>query len=103
VIALWYRNNRRPAMDPPSTFTTERLLLRPWRAEDRDAFARMNADPLVMRFMSALLSREESDALVDRIEEYFRERGYGPYALEVRENGAFIGYTGLYAPTFSAA
>ncbi|WP_228370731.1 GNAT family N-acetyltransferase [Candidatus Korobacter versatilis] len=89
-------------MNPRVILTTERLVLRHWRSEDREPFARMNADPIVMRFMPAVLSREESDALVDRIEEHFRQRGHGPYAVELRENGTFIGYTGLYVPTFTA-
>jgi len=33
----------------------------------------MNADPRVMEFMPSLLSREESDALIDHIESHFRE------------------------------
>ena len=47
---------------------TDRLLLRSWRPDDRQAFARMNADPEVMEFFVAPLTREESDAFVDRIE-----------------------------------
>ena len=42
---------------------TERLILRQWRDSDREAFARMNADPRVMEFMPSVLSKEESDAL----------------------------------------
>ena len=51
---------------------TDRLLLRSWRPDDRQAFARMNADPEVMEFFVAPLTREESDAFVDRIEAGFR-------------------------------
>jgi RimJ/RimL family protein N-acetyltransferase len=36
-------------MDIP-TLTTERLVLRPFRSEDLDAHAAMNADPKVMQF-----------------------------------------------------
>jgi RimJ/RimL family protein N-acetyltransferase len=53
---------------------TDRLLLRSWRPDDRQAFARMNADPEVMEFFVAPLTREESDAFVDRIEAGFVER-----------------------------
>ena len=82
------------------TLTTERLLLRRWRDADREPFARMNADPLVMRFMPSLLTREESYSLVDRINDHFDQHGYGPFALEFE--GRFIGYTGLWTPTFEA-
>lgn len=79
---------------------TERLVLRRWRHSDREPFARMNADPRVMQYMPAVLSREESNALVDRVEEHFEQHGFGPYALEF--DGQFIGYTGLWTPTFEA-
>jgi RimJ/RimL family protein N-acetyltransferase len=43
------------------------LLLRQWRESDLEPFARLNADPEVMRHFPALLSREQSDAMVDRL------------------------------------
>jgi RimJ/RimL family protein N-acetyltransferase len=81
---------------------TERLIMRRWRHEDREPFAALNADPQVMEFFPAPLTRAESDALVDRIEQRFDELGYGLWALEVRETGAFIGFTGLVLQTFPA-
>src|SRR3954470_20879220 len=42
-----------PDAPPPPSVGTERLLLRPWRpAEALDAFAALNADPEVMRFVA---------------------------------------------------
>jgi RimJ/RimL family protein N-acetyltransferase len=81
---------------------TDRLLLRPWRPDDRRAFARMNADPDVMEFFVAPLTREESDALVDRIEAGFAEHGFGVWAVEELSTGEFIGFTGLMHQTFEA-
>ena len=46
-------------------------------------------------YFPATLSRQESDALVDRIEARFEAHGYGLWALEVRDTGEFIGFTGL--------
>jgi RimJ/RimL family protein N-acetyltransferase len=80
----------------------ERLLLRAWRAGDREPFARMNADPPVMEFFPAPLSRAESDALADRIEAHFAKHGFGLYAAELEAKGAFIGFIGLNVPTFEA-
>ena len=74
---------------------TDRLILREWRESDREAFARMNADPRVMEFYPATLSREQSDRMVDRIQAEIRERGFGYWALELGESGRFIGYTGI--------
>lgn len=81
---------------------TERLLLRRWREEDRPPFAALNADPEVMEFFPAPLDREESEALVERIEVGFERHGFGLWALELRASGAFIGFTGLAAPPFQA-
>ncbi len=81
---------------------TERLLLRRWREADREPFARMNADPHVMEYFPAPLTRAESDALVDRIEAHFADRGWGPYAAELRATGAFVGFIGLSVPVFRA-
>jgi RimJ/RimL family protein N-acetyltransferase len=82
---------------------TERLILRHWRESDREPFARMNADPRVMEFFPAVLSRAESDALVDRIGAHFAEHGFGLFAAELRAAHHFIGYIGLAVPAFDAA
>jgi RimJ/RimL family protein N-acetyltransferase len=81
---------------------TERLVMRRWREEDRAPFAAMNADPEVMEHFPARLTRAESDGLVDRIEAQFDRLGYSLWALEVRESGEFIGFTGLALQTFEA-
>ena len=82
--------------------TTGRLLLRGWRDEDRPPFARLNADPQVMEHFPAPLGRSESDAFVDRMIAAFDRDGFGLWAVERRSDGAFLGFTGLSAPTFEA-
>jgi RimJ/RimL family protein N-acetyltransferase len=79
---------------------TERLLLRAWRPEDRDPFAALNADPVVMEHFPAALTRAESDAFADRIEVRFAEHGWGLWAVEIVETGEFTGYVGLTPQTF---
>jgi len=74
---------------------TDRLLLRRWRDEDRAPFSVMGADPEVMRYFPAPLTRAESDALAARADASFDTRGYGLWALEHRDSGAFLGFTGL--------
>lgn len=81
---------------------TERLIMRRWREADRRPFAELNADPEVMEHFPAPLTREQSDAMVDRIESAFDEHGYGLWALEVRATGEFVGFTGLAWQTFEA-
>ena len=55
---------------------TARLVMRRWRDGDREAFAVMNADPVVMRYFPATLDRAASDALIDRIEDLFDRQGF---------------------------
>ena len=81
---------------------TERLLLRRWKESDREPFARMNADPLVMEFLGPLLSREQTGALIEHAENHFDKHGFGPYAVELRETGEFAGFVGISVPTFQA-
>ena len=79
---------------------TARLLLRRWRDDDREPFAALNADPEVMRHFPAVLSRAESDALVDRLEAAFDELGYGRWAVEA--DGRLLGFAGLAWAPFDA-
>ena len=81
---------------------TERLILREFLDRDREPFARMNADPRVMEQFPSMLSREESDAFVDRIGQRWTEVGVGLWALERRADGAFLGFTGLAIHLFEA-
>jgi RimJ/RimL family protein N-acetyltransferase len=77
------------------TIETKRLVLRRWRDADREPFAELNGDPETLVFFPSTLTRAESDAFVDRIEARFKADGYALWALEVRETGQFIGFTGL--------
>ena len=74
---------------------TPRLLLRNWQEEDRAFFHEINSDPEVMEFFPALRSREESDALMDRIVAMITEDSFGFYALQDKATGDVVGFTGL--------
>ena len=80
---------------------TPRLILRPWREADRAPFAAMGADPEVMAHFPALLSRDESDAMVDRIGLMMADQGFGFWAVERRDSGDFIGFCGLNRVNFA--
>jgi RimJ/RimL family protein N-acetyltransferase len=79
-------------------FNTARLELRRWRDADRDPFAAMNADPAVMEYFPALLSREQSDASIDYWQAQFAEQGWSNWAAEIAATGQFIGFVGLWVP-----
>jgi RimJ/RimL family protein N-acetyltransferase len=77
------------------TLRTKRLLLRPWREQDREPFAALNADPLVMEWFPAPMAPAESNAVADRIEAHFRQTGWGLWAVEIPGSEPFIGFVGL--------
>jgi|SRR5215469_7861790 len=84
------------------TLQTARLMLRPWRPEDRLPYAALNADPLVMEHYPQVLSREESDASAARIEAALDAQRFGLWAVEIPDVCPFVGYVGLAEPRFVA-
>lgn len=74
---------------------TERLILRPWRKKDLEPFARLNADPRVMEYFPNILSHEESDQMVMRMQAKIDKRGWGLWAVSVPNVSEFIGFIGL--------
>jgi RimJ/RimL family protein N-acetyltransferase len=82
---------------------TSRLILRPWRQSDLPLFAEQNADPLVMRFLNGVLTRDESDAYVARAEQHLAENGFGKWAVEAPGVAPFIGAVGLSWVKFTAS
>lgn len=82
------------------TLATPRLILRPWRSSDRPPFAALNADPRVVEFLPRALTPAESDALAERIEAHFAERGFGLWAVEAPGVAEFAGFVGLSVPAF---
>lgn len=81
---------------------TDRLLLRPWRPDDLDRLAVMNADPEVMRHFPACLNRDESAAMMARNQAHFERYGFGWWVVEIKGLAAFAGFAGLFAPRFHA-
>lgn len=83
--------------------TSERLILRPWREDDLDALAQLCADPEVMAHFPSTLDRAGSAQLLGRLMAHQAEHGFTFWCLERREDGVFVGFTGLarvgfYAP-----
>jgi RimJ/RimL family protein N-acetyltransferase len=75
---------------------TPRMTIRPWQVSDLPAFAAMNADPEVRRYYyPSLLTRAESDAVMESCMRHMDDHGFAFLALERKEDGAFIGGAGL--------
>ena len=84
-----------------SLIKTKRLILREWDEKDLRSFARLNQDPRVLEFLPAPLTFQESAEWLKRINQHFREHGFGQWAV-ILNTGEFIGYIGLNIPTFTA-
>jgi RimJ/RimL family protein N-acetyltransferase len=84
------------------TLRTERLILRPWRAEDLEPFAALNADDRVTVTLGGSADRAASDALAKRWSASFAEHGFGYWAVELPGKAPFIGAIGLAVPSFEA-
>jgi RimJ/RimL family protein N-acetyltransferase len=74
-------------LETPS-IETERLLLRPWREEDLDAYAEMCADPEVMRYIGSgrAIERDEAWRQIATFIGHWQLRGYGLWASPGRSS-----------------
>lgn len=86
----------------PAIIRTKRLVLRPWKKEDLEHFAKLTADPRVMEYFPAPLTREESDQLAQRISKMIEEQGWGFWAVSVPGVADFIGFIGIAQVHFTA-
>jgi RimJ/RimL family protein N-acetyltransferase len=85
----------------PGEIRTQRLRLRDWTDDDRDAFARMNADPEVMHDLGGPIGRTDSDRKLDAYADGFERDGYSRWLIETLDDdeshGTFVGYAGVVA------
>ena len=72
-----------------------RLRLRTWREADLAPYARICADPEVMRYLSGPMTCEHSEQQVSEFVRHWEERGVGLWTVEEKSSGAFIGFIGL--------
>jgi len=86
---------------PVPVLTTGRLTLRGFRQSDLDAFAAMQADAEVMRFLGTGATagrprtRDESWTSMALFMGQWALKGYGSFAVEERATGGFIGRAGI--------
>jgi RimJ/RimL family protein N-acetyltransferase len=80
--------------------TTQRLILRDWKASDLDAWASINADPEVRRHLGdgAPVDRKDSWHMMAAAAGNQMLNGFGMWAAEEKAGGALIGRIGLYQP-----
>jgi RimJ/RimL family protein N-acetyltransferase len=89
------RTSALPVLRFPLPQVTDRLLIRAFTTADAEAIYAIHGDPVATRYIAGTLSREASranlEALIGRVD----STGYGPYAVELRETGQVIGWTGI--------
>src|SRR4051795_1176085 len=83
---------------------TDRLVLRLPRASDAEAFAAINADPEVARFVSAAgpLTRAQSDLLLRSMRDQWDREPFGLWLAELRDSEELVGFVGLSHPSLPA-
>jgi RimJ/RimL family protein N-acetyltransferase len=74
---------------------TERLILRRWQDSDRPAWHTMGRDRAVMEFLGPPLSAEDADIAMRRQNDLIDSIGHAFWAIERKEDGAFLGFCGL--------
>jgi RimJ/RimL family protein N-acetyltransferase len=78
---------------------TERLLLRQFREDDLDDWARITSDATVMRYVGgSAFTRDEAWRSLGYALGHWQIRGFGLWAAEEKSSGRLVGRIGLYQP-----
>ena len=80
------------------TLRTERLVLRPFREEDLDAWAAIVGDPETAQWIGGVRTREDAWRSIAMYLGHWELRGYGQWAVERRLDGRLVGRAGLWYP-----
>jgi RimJ/RimL family protein N-acetyltransferase len=78
------------------TILTERLILRCWQSGDLAPYATMNEDAETMIHLHGTMDYAATERLVTHLIGMWHLRGFGMWAVELRDDGSFVGRAGLY-------
>lgn len=81
---------------------TNRLILRTWGDNDINDYYLLNQDPKVVEFLLKMSSIEQSKEFIECMNDQFHAHGYTIFAMEEKQSGILIGFTGLNAPKWRA-
>ena len=73
---------------------TTRLILRTWESNDLDDFFLLNQDPRVVEYLMPMSSKE----FIKNMNHQFQVSQYTLFAVDEKESGKLIGFTGLNSP-----
>jgi RimJ/RimL family protein N-acetyltransferase len=74
---------------------TERLILRPWREEDKPIFNSIINTPAMMKYFGGVKPAKDIYPLIDRQMEKQAADGHCMWAVETKADGALAGICGL--------
>ena len=75
---------------------TERLLMRQWREQDFEAYAKFYSDPEEARFVGGHRKRELAWRSMAAMAGHWSLKGHGYWVLEEKQSGVFAGALGLW-------
>ncbi|WP_111683668.1 GNAT family N-acetyltransferase [Winogradskyella tangerina] len=76
---------------------TKRLILRPVTINDAQGFFEMDSNPKVHEFLgkNPVKSIEQSRSMIDDVLKQYEDFGIGRLAIEKKDTGEFVGWSGL--------
>ena len=77
-------------------FETERLIFREIDPSDFNALHNMFRDPEVMRYISDIKTEKDTAEWIQLVQKSYQEKGYGPWAVVLKDEDILIGYCGIY-------
>jgi len=86
----------------PYVVKTKRLGLRNWNENDIAPFYSMCSDPDVMAYFPKLLSLEECEFFIKRMQNHYKLHGYCYFAVDSLESKKMIGMCGLLHQDFKS-
>ena len=78
---------------------TERLRMVAWAPRHHDAYAEMCANPRTQRFLGGVFGRDDTWRRMAMFLGHWQLNGFGNWVLELKSDGAFVGYAGLWQPS----
>jgi RimJ/RimL family protein N-acetyltransferase len=76
---------------------THRLIFRPFTLDDAEAMFRMDSNPIVHKYLWNTPAKDISEIItvIEYLNKQYEENKIGRYATFLKENGQFIGWTGI--------
>lgn len=81
---------------------TDRIILRSWKDEDKEAFYRINQDINVTEHLLGPLTMQEVTDFITSMNLQFDNTGYTLWAAEEKSSGKLMGFIGLHSPKWEA-